>query len=58
MSGFKDVLRSTATTTATNVIRERTGSGTAGDDDIFVDGGTQGIRIGDIVVGAGVTAGL
>ena len=57
MSGFKDVLRSTETTTTTNVIRERTGSGTAGDDDIFVDGGTQGIRIGDIVVGAGVTAG-
>ena len=69
MSGFKDILRETTLSSVpstravnapiegTNVIKERTGSGTQGDDDIFVDGGIQGIRLGDIVVGAGVPAG-
>ncbi len=57
MSGFKDVLRNTATTSATNVIRETTGAAGASSNQLTVDGGTQGIRVGDIVVGAGIPAG-
>ena len=53
MSGFKDILRETTLSSVpstravnapiegTNVIKERTGSGTQGDDDIFVDGGNK-----------------
>ncbi len=69
MSGFKDILRSTtlsavpatagrtAGTAGTNVIYERTAAGTTGSNLLTVDGGTKGIRIGDRVVGAGITAG-
>ena len=69
MSGFTDVLRSTsltavpatagrtAGTAGTNVIYERTASGGTGSDLLTVDGGTKGIRVGDRVVGAGITAG-
>ncbi len=69
MSGFKDILRSTtlsavpatagrtAGTAGTNVIYERTAAGTTGSNLLTVDGGTKGIRVGDRVVGAGITAG-
>ena len=69
MSGFKDVLRSTsltavpatagrtAGTAGTNVIYERTAEGATNTDLLTVDGGTKGIRVGDRVVGPGITAG-
>ena len=68
MSGFTDILRNTTlsavpTTRATNapvegtnVIYEKTGASTSGTTSLVVDGGTQGIRIGDLVVGAGIPA--
>ncbi len=69
MSGFTDVLRSTtltavpatagrtAGTAGTNVIYERTAAGATNSNLLTVDGGTKGIRVGDRVVGAGITAG-
>ena len=69
MSGFTDILRSTtitavpatagrtAGTAGTNVIYERTAAGATGQNLLTVDGGTKGIRVGDIVVGAGIPAG-
>ncbi|MDB2584599.1 flagellar hook-basal body complex protein, partial [Alphaproteobacteria bacterium] len=69
MSDFKDILRNTtlssvpstratnAPSEGTNVIYEKTGASTAGTTALVVDGGTNGIRVGDIVVGAGITAG-
>ncbi len=69
MSDFTDILRSTtltatpatagrtAGTAGTNVIYERTAAGATNSDLLTVDGGTKGIRIGDRVVGAGITAG-
>ena len=68
MSGFKDVLRETTLSSVpstravnapiegTNVIKERTGAASSGTTSLVVDGGTQGIRVGDIVVGAGIPA--
>ena len=69
MSGFTDILRSTtitavpatagrtAGTAGTNVIYERTAAGATGQNLLTVDGGTKGIRVGEIVVGAGIPAG-
>ena len=69
MSGFTDILRNTTlasvpTTRATNapiegtnVIYEKTASGALSQTNLVVDGGTNGIRIGDIVVAAGIPAG-
>ena len=69
MSGFKDILRNTTLSSVpstratnapiegTNVIYEKTGASTAGTTALVVDRGTNGIRVGDIVVGAGITAG-
>ena len=68
MSGFKDILRETTLSSVpstravnapiegTNVIKERTGAAASGTTSLVVDGGTQGIRVGDIVVGAGIPA--
>ena len=68
MSGFKDVLRNTTLSSVpstratnapiegTNVIYEKTGASTSGTTSLVVDGGTNGIRVGDIVVGAGIPA--
>ncbi|MDC0456979.1 flagellar hook-basal body complex protein [Alphaproteobacteria bacterium] len=39
----------------TNVIYEKTGAVDAGDTALLVDGGTKGIRVGDKVVGKGIT---
>ncbi|MDB9870867.1 flagellar hook-basal body complex protein [Alphaproteobacteria bacterium] len=69
MSGFTDILRNTTLTAVpstratnapiegTNVIYEKTGASTAGTTALVVDGGTNGIRVGDVVVGAGIPAG-
>ena len=69
MSGFKDILRETTLSSVPSTravmlqLRAQMSSKKEqvlelyGDDDIVVDGGTQGIRIGDIVVGAGIPAG-
>ena len=69
ISGFTDILRNTTLTTVpstratnapiegTNVIYEKTGASTAGTTALVVDGGTNGIRVGDVVVGAGIPAG-
>ncbi len=56
MSGFKDILRNTSTTAATNIIRETTGAAGQNSNSLVVDGGTKGIRVGDMVVGAGIPA--
>ena len=68
MSGFTDILRNTTLSSVpttrgtnapiegTNVIYEKTGASTSGTTSLVVDGGTQGIRIGDLVVGAGIPA--
>ncbi len=69
ISGFKDILRNTtlsavpatagrtAGTAGTNVIYERTAAGATNSNLLTVDGGTKGIRVGDRVVGPGITAG-
>ena len=69
MSGFTDILRNTTLTAVpstratnapiegTNVIYEKTGASTSGTTALVVDGGTNGIRVGDVVVGAGIPAG-
>jgi flagellar hook protein FlgE len=68
MSDFKDILRNTtlsavpstrvtnAPIEGTNVIYEKTGAAAAGGTALVVDGGTTGIRVGDIVVGTGIPA--
>ncbi|MDA7693070.1 flagellar hook-basal body complex protein [Alphaproteobacteria bacterium] len=69
MSSFTDILRNTTLTAVpstratnapiegTNVIYEKTGASTAGTTALVVDGGTNGIRVGDVVVGVGIPAG-
>ena len=68
MSDFKDILRNTtlsavpstratnAPIEGTNVIYEKTGAAASGGTALVVDGGTTGIRVGDIVVGTGIPA--
>ena len=40
----------------TNVIYEKTGAATSGGTALVVDGGSHGIKVGDIIVGAGIPA--
>ncbi|MDC1067434.1 hypothetical protein OAQ56_05435, partial [Alphaproteobacteria bacterium] len=68
MSDFKDILRNTTLSSVpstravnapiegTNVIYEKTGTAAASSTALVVDGGTNGIRVGDIVVGTGIPA--